>query len=91
MTATKTCRIDVRLDETHRTMLDQIVEQRGITVSEFVREAIEAAEREWRIARVNELLEKLQQDAEELEPLPPWEVVKEQIMGRFDDRYADLP
>ena len=91
MTATKTCRIDVRLDEKHRTLLDQIVQERGITVSEFVRQAISAAEREWRVARVKELLEKLQEDAKDLEAMPPWEVVKEEIMGRFDDRYADDP
>lgn len=83
MAATKTCRIDVRLDEEHRAMLDQIVEQRGITVSEFVRQAIDAAEREWRIARVNELLEKLQLPPDAPED-PPWEEMKEMIVSRFD-------
>ena len=83
MTATKTCRIDVRLDEKHRTLLDQIVQERGITVSEFVRQAIAAAEREWRVARVKELLKKLQLPPDAPED-PSWDEMKEMIVSRFD-------
>ena len=85
MASPKTSRIDVRLDDEHRALLDQIVQKRGITVSEFIRSAIEAAEREARLARVSALLEELQLPDDAPDD-PPWYEIKEMIVSRFDDQ-----
>ncbi|HMO97380.1 MAG TPA: hypothetical protein PKD27_14815 [Tepidiformaceae bacterium] len=64
MATSKTHRLDVRLDEEHRQSLDRITAERGITATEFVRDAIDQAERAARVARVKALLEQLQREAE---------------------------
>jgi uncharacterized protein (DUF1778 family) len=49
-------RIEVRLDEKHRQMLERILACRDTTVSEFLREEIEKADREVRLEQFEELL-----------------------------------
>jgi uncharacterized protein (DUF1778 family) len=85
MASPKTQRLDVRLDEEHRQSLNRITAERGITATEFVREAIEQAERAARVERVKALLDQLQREAESLPPLPDWEVLKEELAARYDE------
>ncbi len=85
MISQKTHRIDVRLDDEHRQTLDRITSERGITVAEFVREAIEQADRAARAARVQQTLEWFAQQTEGAVADPPWDQVKEQLSSRYDD------
>ena len=49
-------RIEVRLDDEYRRKLERILECRGTTISEFVREAIEKADAEENKARFDEII-----------------------------------
>jgi hypothetical protein len=48
-------RIEVRLDEKHRQMLERILACRDTTVSEFLRTEIEKADREERLKQLEEI------------------------------------
>jgi hypothetical protein len=63
MTVRTRDRIEVRLDPTHRDQLARVLTARGVTVSEFVRDAIEAAERDLRSAEFRAAVEELQRTA----------------------------
>lgn len=85
MISQKSHRIDVRLDDEHRQTLDRITRERGITVAEFVREAIEQADRAARATRVKQTLEWFAKQAQDVAPDPLWEQLKEQLSSRHDD------
>jgi uncharacterized protein (DUF1778 family) len=55
MTAKVGKRIEVRLDEKHRQMLERILAGRGTTVSEFVKKAIAKADVEERLRQLEEI------------------------------------
>jgi hypothetical protein len=55
-------RIEVRLDDAHREALSFVLESRGLTVTEWVRDRIEAERERIRLAEFEALLQSLQDD-----------------------------
>lgn len=80
-------RIETRLDEEHRQKLADILAKRGWTISAFVRKAIEDEEKRLRHEEFLKLLDWMEANPIELSP---WEVLKEELNSRYDDRYPEL-
>ncbi len=55
-------RIEVRLDDAHREALSLVLESRGLTVTEWVRDIIDAEQERIRIAEFDALLQSFRDD-----------------------------
>jgi len=82
-------RREVRLTKDEDELLQEELAERGITFAAWVREQLElvgsSRARRQRLAAFEKLLREAQDRAESLEPLPEWEVLKEEMAARYDD------